>query len=182
MFKELFTESTKPSREEILKLYKKIPKRYSYTDALDSITAALMKKSKMKMNDIRDIVAHTLDEIDETNLTEGTQASITVLTKNGEYRTSILQYDGYPEFMKKELKYFDNQKDAEKLVQKTGEIRGIDHGDVEYYYDRSLLAKTKDEQKAVKNANEIHYKYFFDGDDWYFAKGQIRSFNDMKKL
>jgi hypothetical protein len=109
-------------------------------------------------------------------LTEGTDATITVLEK-GVYKTSFLQYNGYLQGAGKELfKNYSDPKKAKLLVQGTGEIRDI--FDLEFYTDRTLLETTKDEKKAVKNANESYIKYFFDGSDWYYAQGQILDFYD----
>ena len=113
-------------------------------------------------------------------LIEGTTATITVLAK-GTYKTSFLQYDGDIKTSGKELiKNYNSPKQASTLVTNSGELRSI--FELEYYTDRTLLEITKDEQKAVKNANESHIKYFYDGSDWYFQKGQIKYFSDMKLL
>ncbi len=123
-----------------------------------------------------------IKEILETILNESTQAAIIVKIGNT-YKTSILQSDGYKEYMKPVLtKGYNSQKDAEKLVQKTGEIRGVNKDSVEYYKDRKLLAVSDDESNAVKDANEVHIKYFWDGDKWNYGTGQIKTFADMKKL
>jgi phosphoribosyl-AMP cyclohydrolase len=125
-----------------------------------------------------------LREIVEKVVNEGTTATITVF-KLGKYYTSFLQYDGYDSYMKPVLKkFFKDQKSAEKLVTKTGEIRGVDDetGEVEYYKDRKLLAIATSEEDAVDNMNEAGYKYYWDGKRWLFNKGSISSLSDMKKL
>jgi hypothetical protein len=125
-----------------------------------------------------------LREIVENLINEGTTATITVL-KDGKYYTSFLQYDGYDRYMKPILKkFFNDQKSAEKLVTKTGEIRGIDDetGEVEYYKDRKLLKITSDEDTAIDNMNEAGYKYFWDGKNWNFYQGSISSLNKLKKF
>jgi len=119
----------------------------------------------------------------ELFLNEGTNATITVKMKNGEYRTSFVQYDGYLKGVGKELlDNFYSQKDAERLVQKTGDIRQIINDKVDYYDDRNILDRTKNESKAVKNANEAYYKYLWDDGDWFVAQGNIKSFDDMQPL
>jgi hypothetical protein len=130
------------------------------------------------------MIREILENIRGKAINEGTNATITV-HKSGKYYTSYLQYDGYDDYMRPVLKkFFNDQKSAEKLVMKTGDIRGIDYktGKIEYYTDRDLLAVASSEGKAVDNMNEAGYKYYWDGEQWWFHKGSISSLSDMEKL
>lgn len=109
---------------------------------------------------------------------EGTSASITVF--DGKlYKTSYLQYDGI-EAAKELIKNYNKPEQAALLVQKSGEIRNI--FDLEFYKDRPKLEVTRYEDEAVRNANEMYIKYYFDGQSWYTKRGQIRDFNDMEEI
>ena len=123
-----------------------------------------------------------VESSDSSTVNEGTTATITVF--DGKlYKTSILQYDGYDSFMKPELnKYWDSPKKAAGLVTKTGELRGVYEGKAEYYTDRKLLQITKDPDRAVTNASDCYYKYFYDGIDWYWTNKSIRDFDEMKLI
>ncbi len=117
-------------------------------------------------------------------INEGTTAAIIV--KNGDkYDMSYLQYDGMsvgPDL----TKYFGTEKLAKKLIQKSGDIRGIDGNRVEFYEGRALLIKKRDEKYIVEEANMFgNYIYFFDGTNWYMTKNRISSLDPvsgMKKL
>ena len=124
-------------------------------------------------------------ELFENTINEGTNATITVLGKAGIYKTSFLQYDGYDAHMVKELKkYWKKPNDAMRLATGTGDIREITGGEVEYYSDRprSILKVTKDENKATRNANETHFKYFYDGKNWFWSNEDLESFSEMTKI
>ncbi len=113
----------------------------------------------------------------ERVLNEGTPATIVVKVKDT-YKVSVLQYDGYPENVIKALeKKYNSQKDAEKLVTKTGEIRSLDP--LEYYTDRKILFTTKDENKAVKKCLNTGYSYFWDGEEWWYDDYKFDSFDEM---
>jgi len=114
-------------------------------------------------------------------MNEGTQASIIVKTGEGKYSMSYAQYDGYLQGIGKELvDNFYSDKDAKKLVQKSGEIRGIDNGKVEYYTDRTLLIKNAKESKVCREANAFStYKYYWDGLDWYYTQSKCNGVEDI---
>jgi len=124
-----------------------------------------------------------IKQILENIVNESTQGTITVKIGDKYYR-SIMQADGYLSFVKPLLKKkYNSQKDAERLVQKTGEIRRIDGDEVEYYTDKKVLSiKKADSQEAIDNTKDAHYKYFWDGKNWMYAEGSIGTFADMKKL
>ena len=80
-------------------------------------------------------------------------------------------------------KNYNSQKDAEKLVQKTGEIRMVTDSEVEYYQDKKLLKVYKaDSQESIDATKEAHYKYFWNGKQWMYAEGSMGTFDDMRKL
>ena len=108
-------------------------------------------------------------------ITEGMSASITVFDGRL-YKTSYLQYDAI-EAARELIKKYNTPRKAQKLVQGTGEIRDIFN--LEYYDDRVILEVTKDVEKAVKNANKMNIKYYFDGGSWYQGKGEIDSFEEL---
>ncbi len=115
-------------------------------------------------------------------LVEGTAATITV--KDGNiYKTSILQYDGYPNFMRPELKkYWKTAEKAKELATGTGELRGVSNGEAEYYDSRKLLMVTKNEDQAFDNMNSTYYKYYFDGKKWYWGESNIYEFTDLQPV
>ena len=126
-----------------------------------------------------------LKEVVESVLNEGTQA--TFIVKDGDaYRVSLLQYDGYPDYVAPILKKkFNSDKGAKKLTQKSGEIRSISSdGKVDYYNDYPpLLLVTTNDQEAIDLANNFaNYKYFWDGKEWRYKDGYLKSFKDFIKL
>ena len=116
-------------------------------------------------------------------INEGTQATITVFDGN-EYKTSILQYDGYKEYAGKILKKsYNTPVKAQELVKKSGEIRTLEDNYVEYYTDRYLLKKTTNPEKALKDLKQVSsYQYFFNGEKWFYNKGSLRSLDQLKPL
>lgn len=110
-------------------------------------------------------------------LNESTPATIVVKSKN-EYYISVLQADGYPQYVLKILDdKFYSQKNAEKLVQKTGEIRSLNP--LKYYADRTILIKTTNEKKVYNAMNKTTHKYYWDGQDWWFDSQSVNNFDDM---
>jgi len=113
-------------------------------------------------------------------LIEGTQAAIIVKTGDDEYSMAYLQYDGST--VGDELKKFQG-KDALKLVSKSGEIRGIDNGKIEFYDSRILLKTGLNSNQVIKEANAFsNYAYYYDGKEWYKTSQKIKSLDHMKPM
>ena len=51
---------------------------------------------------------------------------------------------------------------------------------VEFEYLTETEDVVKELKNLVKNANEFHIKYFYDGEEWSYAKGPIHEFKYMK--
>ncbi len=187
-FKELFLEA-KMSTTEILSAAKSLAKNGDEKAAAfgAGLVKYFEKESKFtpdQVSGLQNIMKNASFQMakNEADINEGTEATITTFI-DGLYKTSILQYDGYESFMAPELKkYWSSPKKAAELTTKSGELRGVYQGDAEYYTDRKLLQVTKDETKAITNASDCYYKYFYDGEDWYWTNKSIRDFSKMKKI
>lgn len=111
------------------------------------------------------------DILNKVKTNEGSTATITVKISDTEYRTSFVQYDS--QILAATLpKHFNTQKDAERLVQGTGEIAGVYGDEVEYYRDRKLLHKADTEAKALAHAKKQRgdRSFYWDGAEWTQTK------------
>lgn len=120
---------------------------------------------------------------ESVSINEGTQAAIIVKTSDDTYSMSYAQYDGYLKGIGEELKHnFRTDKDVRKLVSKSGEIRSIVNGKIEFYTDRTLLKKRMSEGKVVDEANNFaKYKYYWDGIKWSYTDKSIGSIDDINR-
>lgn len=117
----------------------------------------------------------------KTTINEGTQAVIIVKSGRG-YKISFSQYNGAVAYMKQDLAKFNTDQSAQKLVTKTGDIRAISNGKVEYYPDRHLLIQDADDRQVVEEANYFsNYKYLWDGKKWLYIDHSIKKISDINK-
>ena len=133
-----------------------------------------------------------MENVPATSINEGTTAAIIVKQSNGKFSMAYAQYDGYLDGVGAELiDNFYSQEGANQLVdeRESGEIRGIDNGEVEFYSvsdrkGKAILITNASDKKVIKEAKSFgSYIYYWDGQDWYYAdsgyKSNVKSVEDI---